>query len=161
MPSTAPVVLDHGRLAVTLPGMPDRGVGQGGLVALMAVAFGAVAVGRLTGGPDVTPTGGVAGASGRPSVESHAAAATDRAATPRAASSGPTRTLVPSDVEPTPTGPASTPTATAAGATYTVQNGDTLSKIAAAHGTTWQELARLNKLKDPTKIKVGQVLQLP
>lgn len=160
MPSTAPVVLDHGRLAVTLPGMPDRGVGQGGLVALMAVAFGAVAVGRLTGGPDVTPTGGVSGASGRPSVESHGPAATSRAASPPPTSAGPTRTLVPSDVQPTPTGRTSS-SPTPPGTTYTVQSGDTLSKIAAAHGTTWQELARLNKLKDPTKIKTGQVLLLP
>ena len=39
------------------------------------------------------------------------------------------------------------------GNTYTIQKGDTLSKIAKAHGTTVGELARLNDIKDPNKIK--------
>jgi LysM repeat protein len=165
MPSTTPVALDHGRLAFNLPGMPDRGVGQGGLVALMAVAFGALAVGRLTSaGADGTPAGaGSGGGSPRPSVVgSVLGAATERptgsgSSTP----SGPARTLVPSDVGPTPSAPGASAPASPSGATYTIQSGDTLSGIAAAHGTTWQELARLNKIKDPKKIHVGQVLRLP
>ena len=164
MPSTTPVALDHGRLAVTLPGMPDRGVGQGGLVALMAVAFGALAVSRLTGGPELTPaSGGGPGSSAGPSVVGGVLPATTvRPDTPApSAGSGPTRTLVPSDVEPTPSPSPAGPTSSPSGTTYTVQTGDTLSEIAAAHGTTWQELAKLNKLKDPKKIHVGQVLQLP
>ena len=158
MPRTAPLVLDHGRLALSLPGMPDRGVGQGGLVALMAVAFGALAVSRLTGGgPNLAPA--AAQDSARPSaVASGGAAATDAASSPAAL---PSRTLVPSDVEPTPSAPGATPTLPATGNTYRVKSGDTLSKIAAAHGTTWQAIARLNGISDPKKIRVGQVLKLP
>ena len=162
MPLTTPVALDHGRLNVTLPGMPDRGVGQGGLVALMAVAFGALAVGRLTS-PDAKPADAGGPGPGRPSVVgSVSPATTERPVTAQPSTgTGPTRTLVPSDVEPTASpAPATTPPGQS-GATYTVRSGDTLSRIAAAHGTTWQELARLNKLKDPKKIHVGQVLQLP
>jgi hypothetical protein len=50
-----------------------------------------------------------------------------------------------------------------AGEGYTVRAGDTLSKIAAAHGTTWEALFDLNKgtVSDPDRIVVGQVLQLP
>ena len=163
MPSTAPVALDHGRLAAMLPGMPDRGVGQGGLVALMAVAFGALAVSRLAGGPEVTPAGGGAGSSAHPSVVGGVLPATTiRPATPApSTSSGPTHTLVPSDVRPSPSAATASPTQGSSGSTYTVQSGDTLSGIAAAHGTTWQKLAALNKIKDPKKIHVGQVLRLP
>lgn len=41
---------------------------------------------------------------------------------------------------------------------YTVQRGDTLSKIAAKYGTTYQEIAKLNNIADPNKIYVGQKL---
>lgn len=43
---------------------------------------------------------------------------------------------------------------------YTVQKGDTLSKIANKLGTTYQELARINGIVNPNKIYVGQVLKL-
>ena len=44
---------------------------------------------------------------------------------------------------------------------YTVKAGDTLSDIAKKYGTTYQELARINGIADPNKIRVGQVLKLP
>lgn len=44
--------------------------------------------------------------------------------------------------------------------TYTVQKGDTLSSIAKRFKTTYQELARINSIPDPNRIKVGQVLKL-
>lgn len=47
---------------------------------------------------------------------------------------------------------------------YQVQNGDTLSKIAdflLGDETRWREIATLNKLTDPNKIYVGQILTLP
>ncbi|SDC70652.1 LysM domain-containing protein [Geodermatophilus telluris] len=49
-----------------------------------------------------------------------------------------------------------------AGESYTVVAGDTLSTIAAAHGTTWEALfaANTGTLSDPDRIAVGQVLQL-
>lgn len=45
--------------------------------------------------------------------------------------------------------------------TYTVQPGDTLYDISLAHGISWQELANLNKIKDPTAMQVGTQLRLP
>lgn len=63
--------------------------------------------------------------------------------------------------------PAATPNAPAASergaspSTYTVRPGDTLSGIAARHGTSWQELQRLNNIKNANLIHPGQVLRLP
>lgn len=45
--------------------------------------------------------------------------------------------------------------------TYTVRPGDTLSGIAARHGTTWQELQQLNNIRNANLIHPGQVLRLP
>lgn len=44
--------------------------------------------------------------------------------------------------------------------TYTVRSGDTLSGIAAKHGTSWQTLARINGISNPNRIYPGQVLKL-
>lgn len=43
---------------------------------------------------------------------------------------------------------------------YTVKKGDTLSKIAKGFGTTWQNLQKLNSIKNPNLIKVGQKLRI-
>lgn len=43
---------------------------------------------------------------------------------------------------------------------YTVVSGDTLSKIAARYGTSWQNLQKLNGLPNPNLIKVGQRLRI-
>lgn len=58
------------------------------------------------------------------------------------------------------------PPAAAAGKTYTVKAGDTLSAIAKAHlgnAGAYMKIFELNKdqLTDPDKIKPGQVLRLP
>ncbi len=171
---TAPLVLDRGRLPIAVPVLPGRGVGQSGLVALMVVAFGALAVTRLgSGGPGIDPVAGVDTGSPTASV-----AASQAVVAPTTAVSSPdtepTRTLVPSEVKPSaaatpaPTpAPTATPRATATPrpspgpTTYTVQSGDTLSGIAGEFGTTWQVLAELNKLDDPRRLRVGQVLKLP
>jgi hypothetical protein len=42
---------------------------------------------------------------------------------------------------------------------YRVQPGDTLAKIASAHGTTWEMIQRINGL-NTTRISVGQVLKV-
>lgn len=47
---------------------------------------------------------------------------------------------------------------------YTVKRGDTLSKIAASQLGSYKrasEIAKLNNLRDPNSLKVGQVLRLP
>lgn len=41
---------------------------------------------------------------------------------------------------------------------YTVQKGDTLSSIAAKYNTTYQKIAKDNKIKNPNKIYAGQKL---
>ncbi len=45
--------------------------------------------------------------------------------------------------------------------TYVVKPGDTLAKIAAAHGVTTQSLIRANGIKNPDLIRSGQVLVIP
>ena len=47
----------------------------------------------------------------------------------------------------------------AVASTYTVKKGDTLSKIAKAHNTTYQQLMTLNGLKT-TALKIGQALKV-
>lgn len=44
--------------------------------------------------------------------------------------------------------------------TYTVKAGDTLSEIALRYGTTYQELAKINNIKNPNLIHVGQVIKI-
>jgi lipoprotein NlpD len=43
---------------------------------------------------------------------------------------------------------------------YVVKRGDTLYSIALEHGADYRELAQLNKLEDPSKIRIGQELRL-
>jgi lipoprotein NlpD len=45
-------------------------------------------------------------------------------------------------------------------AAYVVKKGDTLYSIALEHGGDYREIAAWNKLNDPTKIQVGQVLRV-
>ena len=57
-------------------------------------------------------------------------------------------------------------TAEVVGGTYTVEAGDTLSKIAKDHlgsANAWNKIYEANRdqLDDPDKIKPGQVLKLP
>jgi LysM repeat protein len=63
----------------------------------------------------------------------------------------------------TATGTAATTTTTAAEpeAFYTIESGDTLESIAAAYGTTVEELLRLNPGIDPTSLTVGQRIRVP
>ncbi len=51
--------------------------------------------------------------------------------------------------------------AVAAKNVYVVKSGDSLSKIAAAHGVRTAELKELNQLTDANKIRIGQKLILP
>lgn len=45
--------------------------------------------------------------------------------------------------------------------TYTVKKGDTAAKIARENGCTYEELVKLNAIKDPKKILPGKVLKVP
>jgi nucleoid-associated protein YgaU len=73
----------------------------------------------------------------------------------------------PAPSTPAPSAPAQSttpaPTSSSASGSYTVKSGDTLSEIAAAHGTNWQSLYSANKGTiggDPNLILPGQVLNL-
>ena len=44
--------------------------------------------------------------------------------------------------------------------TYTVRSGDTLGKIAAAYGTSWQKLQQINQIPNANLIYAGQVLKI-
>ncbi len=44
---------------------------------------------------------------------------------------------------------------------YVVRKGDTALKIAREHGCSYDELMKLNNVKDPKKIQLGQELKLP
>jgi lysozyme len=56
--------------------------------------------------------------------------------------------------------PASQPV-TATNNSYTVQAGDTLSRIAAQFGVTVDEISEANNIENPNQIEVGQVLAIP
>ncbi len=44
---------------------------------------------------------------------------------------------------------------------HIVVKGESLEKIAKAHGTTTPDLMKLNRIKDPKKLQIGQQLTLP
>ena len=60
-----------------------------------------------------------------------------------------------------PSGNPSSGSASSAEQVYTVKAGDTLSKIAAKFGTTYQKLASYNGIANPNKINVGQKIKIP
>jgi nucleoid-associated protein YgaU len=62
-----------------------------------------------------------------------------------------------------PEGGASSAGSGSSGGTYTVQSGDTLSKIGQRYGVGWQKIYEANrdKLDDPDKIQPGQELTIP
>lgn len=62
---------------------------------------------------------------------------------------------------PAPATTSPTPPPAAGGSTYSVQPGDTLSGIAARHGTTVSTLVSLNGIANPNRIYVGQTIRLP
>lgn len=44
---------------------------------------------------------------------------------------------------------------------HVVKAGDTLTKIAKQYGTTWQQLKKINNIKNANLIKAGQLIKLP
>ena len=155
---TAPLVLDHGRLPVSVTAVAaQRGLGQVALLFLLAIAFAAILIARLSsGGGD---RGGIVTGSSttEPSV---VAADPSSTATPSPSSAG---SPVPSPSLPSasvPPAASETPVASAP-STYKVRSGDTLSGIAATFGTTVDVLTQLNDIKDASSLRIGQVLKLP
>jgi hypothetical protein len=160
MARTTPVVLDHGRISVAMPGLRGgRMSGQGILVVLLGVAFAAIILARLTGGggpaalDSASPTPQVsAGLSASPSLpgattppSGSAGPSGGSSASPGAASAAPGSAL-----------PSASPVRT-----YKIKAGDTLIGIAAKFGTTPKAIATLNGLTNPSALKIGQVLLIP
>ncbi len=52
-------------------------------------------------------------------------------------------------------------TTSAAARTYTVKSGDTLMKIARKFGTSADAIQKINSIKNPAALKIGQTLRLP
>lgn len=152
---TTPLVMDHGRLPAVPSVRMRREVGQVAIVAMMAIAFAVILVARFT-----SESGQGAGviANGSPSPSATLAApGVAVSAAPTAPTASPSATTTPpSSVTAVPS-----PTATVRATTYTVRRGDTLSGIAAEFGTSVKELADLNDISDPSRLRVGQVLRLP
>jgi LysM repeat protein len=150
---TTPVVLDHGRIAIAVPTMrTDRTTGQAILILLMALAFVAIVLAKVSGGsaPAVV---------GRASASPRATAGTTVdpsvvASVP--ATGGPVTSSSPS----TATGGSTSPSAPA-GQTYKVKAGDTLIGIAAKFGTTPRAISLLNGITNPSSLKIGQTLKIP
>jgi LysM repeat protein len=146
---TAPVLLDGGRVSNAIASVGRiRSQPQLVLVALLVVAFVAVAAGRLSGAGAGTP----GGAQPRGSAVAIAPAAT--AATPTAVPASPAASVAAS---PSPT----LPTTADGTRTYTVKRGDTLYVIARRFGTTVSTIQRLNHMGSSTTLHAGQVLKLP
>ena len=150
---TAPIILDSGRVSIAMPGLrADRSTAQALLIVLLVLAFAAILIAKLSG------AGGGLGvvaatASTRPSASATASPLSTTAPSPSAApstSAGPGASAKAS--------PDATPVSTK---TYTVKKGDTLIGIAAKFATTTKAIIRLNDLKSPSALKIGQVLKLP
>lgn len=52
-------------------------------------------------------------------------------------------------------------TPTGGGKKYTVRPGDTLAKVGKRYGVTVRALAKHNRISDPNRVRVGQVLHIP
>ena len=126
------------------------------VIALMALAFAAIVLAKLTAGnpaaaSDGSPLPGVIAGAASPS----AGTSGDPSATDPAASE-------PASGGVSPSADVSAPVATAASTrTYKVKAGDTLVGIAAKFDTTPKAVSKLNGISDPSSLKVGQVLKIP
>jgi LysM repeat protein len=157
MARTTPVVLDHGRLSITVPILSsDRSTGQAVLIALMALAFAAIVLAKLTSGNSAAANDGTP----LPAVVGAPASLSPQSSEP-AASAAPDPTAVPPASGGTDASAAPDPSAAPATRSYKVKSGDTLVGIAAKFGTTPKAISNLNGISDPSSLKIGQVLKIP
>jgi LysM repeat protein len=164
---TTPLVLDQGRLGVAMPAIASTPLArQGAFIGLLGVAFAAVLIARLAtgGGAETGVVIPVGSGSPTPAATDSAVAGSQATATPKPTTATPTATpqstAKPSPTLP-PTGPSASPTASdVVPTTYKVKRGDTLSGIAAKFATTVKVLVELNDIKDPAKLRVGQIIKL-
>ena len=143
---TAPVVLDHSRVAIHVGRPPvNRSLAQFALGGLLILAVSAVVLSRFTGG-----TGPATAGDASPSPSAVGTVRPSPAVRP-----SPT-------VRPTPA-PSATPLPTPVPSyrTYTVRSGDFLIAIASRFGTTVRAIMDLNDISDPSALVIGQVLKIP
>jgi LysM repeat protein len=159
---TTPVVLDHGRISITVPAFrTERLPAQAILIALLAIAFAAIVLARLTGGGG-SPAGIGPGAS--PSARASARASVLASPSAHLVTSAPSTSAAPSAPVATPkpsTPPATAKPTTKATRTYKVRAGDTLIGIAAKYKTTVAAIRKLNHLGSGSSLHVGQILKIP
>jgi nucleoid-associated protein YgaU len=145
----APVVLEGPGIGMPADGVARR-LAAPATVVVVGLALGALLLAR---GPLAPGSSGAGddGPSATPATTAAAATAGPTAIPTAALTARPT-------ARPTPT-----PRATAAPRprTYKIKPGDSLTSIAATFGTTVKKLAALNKITNPSLIRVGQVLKLP
>jgi LysM repeat protein len=155
---TTPMVLDHGRVAITVPALrADRTMAQAILILLMALAFVAIILAKVTGSAPASASAGspslgaTAGVSSKPSAGPAAAATTSvsLSAAPTSVSTGAVA------------GATDQPAPAPGTRTYKVKSGDTLVGIAAKFKTTAKAISNLNGITDPTSLKIGQTLKIP
>ena len=156
---TTPVVLDHGRFAISMPAFrSDRATGQALLVGLLAIAFAAIVLARLAGGG---AGGGAFDASPTPSVHASADPSTPPPTSNPTNAAGPSPSAGATSGTGGSASPATPVPSTSSTQTYKVKGGDTLIGIAARFGTTPKAIAALNGITDPSSLKVGQTLKIP
>lgn len=120
------------------------------ILGILALASGAVeAFANLVAGPSGTPS---------PTLRASAEATPSAVETATPTETPPSATPVPATTAPTPT---PTPVAVASPRTYVVQDGDTLSVIAASFGTTVAAIQSANGMGESDVIAIGQVLIIP
>jgi LysM repeat protein len=158
---TTPVILDHGRIAITVPAFrsdrSDRSTAQAALIVLLGIAFAAIVLARVAGGDS---SGGASGVAATTQPTARATASQSSTARPTT-SSGPAASAVPSGRSGASRAPATAKPSKAATRTYIVKSGDTLIGIAAHFGTTTKAIKQLNGMTDPSTLHIGQVLKIP
>ena len=114
-----------------------------------------------TGGqPWKAPTAG-AGSTPLPAAAQKSIAPTSLATNPKSTTAATTPTPSGPVTSPTPDPPKTLPTVRTQAQQYRVQVGDSLGKIAQKYNVTLPDLISENKLTDPDRINVGQLLVIP
>jgi LysM repeat protein len=158
-----PATVDDGRIGLPIPiAGRERTIPQAGLGVVMVAVIAILVATRFAGGQGPTAPAAAASRSPTPIV------AVGQSPTPEpsisAAPPSPAATAAPdptSTPRPSPTGEVAGATATAPARTYRVRSGDTLYGIALRFGTTVKAIQELNGIDDPSRLRVGQVLQIP
>jgi LysM repeat protein len=156
-----PMVLDHGRIAITIPAFrSERSVAQAALIVLMVLAFALIVFAKLSGGSSPAR---LADASASPGASALASSPAGSARPSSGASVAPSAAPSGSAAGSGDPGASASPGATVKPATrtYKVKSGDTLIGIAAKFGTTPKAIAKLNGITNTANLKIGQILKIP